>query len=50
MQRPEISTVRVYSRDKANRQTFAEKYSKAFVDVYGEPIRAFMRLANSVAR
>lgn len=29
-ERPSISTVRVYSRDKTNRQGFAEKYSKAF--------------------
>jgi ornithine cyclodeaminase/alanine dehydrogenase-like protein (mu-crystallin family) len=29
-ERPAISTIRVYSRDKANRQSFAEKYSKAF--------------------
>ena len=29
-ERPSISTVRVYSRDKTNRQDFAEKYSKTF--------------------
>ena len=29
-ERPTISTVRVYSRDPANRRAFAEKYSKVF--------------------
>jgi len=29
-ERPSISSVRVYSRDPANRQSFAEKYSKTF--------------------
>ena len=38
-ERPAISTVRVYSRDRSNRQGFAETYAKAF-GVAIEPVNS----------